>query len=385
MGRVLDINPVYARFFLNNLNERYIILRGGRRSGKSISVFQWVTLLLMSEKKECIVLTASYPASTNSIKDFTLATGLPVSGNAIYGNCHVFENGSVISFRAFDEPEKAQGTMCDIAIVEEALNIPEQVFSVFSMSVKEQIFFLFNPTRTAWTDKFVKQDGSNYLTTTFKDNPYLSEAQIQEFELIRERALSPTATVLDQYNYSVYYKGEFGDMAGKVFMQVYTCTDEEFEKIPIVPSYGLDFSFVDNRDFTALVAVKIWNNCIYAKELLYSNQMSKDEDLVRELRKAGIDEYVEVSADYGGLGRSRIQRVRDEYSLDLINCRKGKIIDDIQRMLQFDRIIVTESSHNLRSEMDGYELTNEGKPKGTDHAIDGMKYAFGHALVNQLY
>lgn len=385
MGRTLDINPVYGRFFLKNLNERYVIMRGGRRSGKSVSTYQWVTLLLLTKKMDCIVLTASYPASTNAIKDFTLATGLPVSGNAIYGNCHIFENGSVISFRAFDDSTKAQGTMCDIAIVEEALNIDEQVFNVFSMSVKEQIFFLFNPTRTSWTDKYVKQDGSNYLTTTFKDNPYLSEAQLNEFELIRQRALSPTATILDQYNYSVYYKGEYGDLSGKVFLQVYTCKDEEFDRIPVVPSYGLDLSFVDNRDFTALVAVKILNNCIYAKELLYSNQMSKDEDLVSALRKAGIDEYVEVSTDYGGLGRSRINRIRDEYGLDLISCRKGKILDDIQRMLQFDKIIVTESSHNLRSEMDCYELTNEGKPKGSDHAIDSMKYAFGHALVNQIY
>ena len=383
MGRTLDINPVYGRFFLKNLNERYVIMRGGRRSGKSVSTYQWVTLLLLSKKMDCIVLTASYPASTNAIKDFTLATGLPVSGNAIYGNCHVFENGSVISFRAFDDSTKAQGTMCDIAIVEEALNIDEQVFNVFSMSVKEQIFFLFNPTRTSWTDKYVKQDGSNYLTTTFKDNPYLSEAQLNEFELIRQRALSPTATVLDQYNYSVYYKGEYGDLSGKVFLQVYTCTDEEFDKIPVVPSYGLDLSFVDNRDFTALVAVKIWNNCIYAKELLYSNQMSKDEDLVRELKKAGVTMYTTVAADYGGLGKTRIQRIANDYGLDLINCQKNKIIDDIRRILQFDRIVVTENSFNLRREMDGYELTNEGKPVGSDHALDAMRYAYNFARVNQ--
>ena len=385
MGRTLNIIPKYARFFIKNSNERYLILRGGRRSGKSISTYQWVTLLLLSERSECIVLTSTYPASTSAIKDFTLATGLPVTGNAIYGNSHIFQNGSVISFRAFDAPQKAQGTMCDYAIVEEALNIDEQVFNVFSMSVKQQIFFLFNPTRTAWTDKYINKDGSNYLTTNFNDNPYLTEAQIAEFELIKQRAMRPEATILDRYNYSVYYKGEFGEMSGKVFLQVFECSDEEFEKIPVVPSYGLDFSFVDNRDFTALVAVKIWENCVYARELLYSNQMSKDEDLVKALREVGIDEYVEVSADYGGLGRSRIQRIRDDYGLDFINCRKGKILEDIQRMLQFDRIVVTGSSVNLRSEMDGYELSNEGKPKGSDHAIDGMKYAFSHALVNQIF
>ena len=383
MGRTLDINPVYGRFFLKNLNERYIILQGGRRSGKSISVYQWVTILLLSSKKECVVLTSSYPSSTNAIKDFTLATGLPVSGNAIYGNCHIFENGSVISFKAFDDPTKAQGTFANIAVVEEALNIPEQTFTVFSMSVTDQIYFLYNPTKTSWTDKYLKPDKSNYLKTTWKDNPYLGEEQIKEFELIRERSERPNATILDIYNRKVYYDGDYSDMSGRVFMEVHTCTEEQFDRVPVQESYGLDFGFVDNRDFNSLVAVKIHDNILYAKELIYSNELSKDEDLVRELKKAGVTMYTTVAADYGGLGKTRIQRIANDYGLDLINCQKNKIIDDIRRILQFDRIVVTENSFNLRREMDGYELTNEGKPVGSDHALDAMRYAYNFARVNQ--
>lgn len=385
-GRTLNIIPTYAKFFIDNIDERYLILQGSRRSGKSISVFQWVTIRLLGEKKECCVMCATYPATTNAIKDFQLATGMPVSGNAIYGQCCIFPNGSVIYFKAFDDPTKAQGTYCDFAIVEEALNIPEQIFSVFSMSIREQVFFLYNPTKNAWTDKYLAADKHNYLKTTFKDNPYLLPEQIQEFDKLKERAFSPTANLFDKYNYQVYYLGNFSNASGKVFQQVYSCTDEEFEKIPVQYSTGMDFGFVDSKDFTTLVQVKIYQNCIYARERLYSNHLTNNKDLAMELARLGYDCYTPISCDFGGLGKTRIDILSTanygewtEKELNkgfgCISANKTKIVEGIQELLQYDKIILTESSINLRKEMDGYELTGDGKPKGVDHAIDAMRYA----------
>lgn len=385
-GRTLNIIPTYAKFFLDNIDERYLILQGSRRSGKSISVFQWITIRLLGEKKECCVICATYPATTNAIKDFQLATGLPVSGNQIYGQCCIFPNGSVIYFKAFDDPTKAQGTYCDFAIVEEALNIPEQIFSVFAMSIREQVFFLYNPTKNAWTDKYLAPDKHNYLKTTFKDNPYLLPEQIQEFDKLKERAFSPTANLFDKYNYQVYYLGNFSNASGKVFQQVYSCTDEEFEKIPVQYATGMDFGFVDSKDFTTLVQVKIYQNCLYARERLYSNHLTNNKDLGMELARLGYDCYTPISCDFGGLGKTRIDILSTanygewtEKELNkgfgCISANKTKIVEGIQELLQYDKIILTESSINLRKEMDGYELKEDGKPKGTDHAIDAMRYA----------
>lgn len=385
-GRTLNIIPTYAKFFLDNIDERYLILQGSRRSGKSISVFQWITIRLLGEKKECCVICATYPATTNAIKDFQLATGLSVTGNQIYGQCCVFPNGSVIYFKAFDDPTKAQGTYCDFAIVEEALNIPEQIFSVFAMSIREQVFFLYNPTKNAWTDKYLAADKHNYLKTTFKDNPYLLPEQIQEFDKLKERAFSPTANLFDKYNYQVYYLGNFSNASGKVFQQVYSCTDEEFENIPVQCATGMDFGFVDSKDFTTLVQVKIYQNCIYARERLYSNHLTNNKDLAWELARLGYDCYTPISCDFGGLGKTRIDILSTanygewtEKELNkgfgCISANKTKIVEGIQELLQYDKIILTESSINLRKEMDGYELKEDGKPKGTDHAIDAMRYA----------
>lgn len=385
-GRTLNIIPTYAKFFIDNIDERYLILQGSRRSGKSISVFQWVTIRLLGEKKECCVICATYPATTNAIKDFQLATGLPVTGNAIYGQSYIFPNGSVIYFRAFDDPTKAQGTYCDFAIVEEALNIPEQIFSVFAMSIREQVFFLYNPTKNAWTDKYLTPDKHNYLKTTWQDNPYLLPEQIQEFDKLKERAFSPTANLFDKYNYQVYYLGNFSNASGKVFRQVYSCTKEEFTRIPAECASGMDFGIVDSGDFTTLVQVKIYQNCLYCNELLYSNHLANDKDLAWELHRLGYDNTTTIACDPGGLGAQRADNLRTGGSYtweepeiaDGVNCihaKKPKVLESIQEILQYDKIILTDTSINLRREMDNYELTSEGKPKGVDHAIDAMRYA----------
>lgn len=390
-GRILNIIPKYARFFIENNDERYLILQGSRRSGKSIACFQWITLKLLCEKKECCVMCSTYPSAMNAVKDFQLATGLDVSGNQIYGQCCIFPNGSVIYFKAFDIPTKAQGTYCDYAIVEEALNIDEKIFSVFAMSIRKQVYFLYNPTRTAWTDKYLAPDKHNYLKTTFKDNPYLLPEQLEEFRIIKEKAQSPTATIWDQYAYQVYYLGNFSEMSGKVFAQIYTCTDEEFDKIPMPPVYGLDFGLVNSRDKTALVAVKVFQSCLYAKELIYSDQLANNKALAFKLVEKGLDYHSPIYADYGGLGKSRMNALitAGDYQwtepeicrgFNIANARKGKIIDGITKMLQYDKIVVTESSRNLRLEMDNYEMTNEGNSKGEDHLIDSFRYAVNSAF-----
>lgn len=386
MSRILDINPTYLKFFIKNNDERYLLLQGGRRSGKSISVFQWITFKLLCEKKECCVMCSTYPAAMNAVKDFQLATGMEVTGNQIYGQCCIFPNGSIIYFKAFDIPTKAQGTYCDYAIVEEALNINEKIFGVFAMSIREQVYFLYNPTRTAWVDRYLAPDNHNYLKTTFKDNPYLQPEQLEEFRIIKEKAQSPTATIWDQYAYQVYYLGNFSEMSGKVFAQIYTCTDEEFDKIPMPPVYGLDFGLVNSRDKTALVAIKVFQGCLYAKELIYSDQLANNKALAFKMAECGMDCYSPIYADWGGMGKSRMNALitAGDYQwtepeickgFNVANARKGKILDGITKMLQYDKIVVTESSRNLRLEMDNYEMTDEGNSKGEDHLIDAFRYA----------
>ena len=70
--------------------------------------------------------------------------------------------------------------------------------------------------------------------------------------------MKPTASILDIYNYKVYYCGEFSEASGKIFPMVYNCKDEDYNKVPVPEQLAIDMAFVDNRDFVALVGVKLY-------------------------------------------------------------------------------------------------------------------------------
>lgn len=380
------ISKKYLRFFIFNNESRYVIIQGSRRSAKSFSVYKWLYFISSGKDiEQNLIVCASYPALQNAIQDFQRATGLVVEGSQIMGYHATMDNGSTFQFKAFDSYEKAQGTSCTRLFVEESLNVDENIVTTLSMSASKQIFFAYNPTKKSYLNKYINDEKTNFLKTTYLDNPYLPPEQIAEFENIRNVAMSPTSTALQRYAYQVYVLGEFSSMAGKVFMEIYKCSDDEYSNIPAKEYYGLDFGFVDNKDRTAMVGIKIFDNVLYIKQYIYSGELTKDYELAKELSNCGVTRYDYLFCDYGGMGKTRINTLITADNgkwmepelcggFQCLNAVKGKIIDGIQRMLQFDRIVITKTSHALEDEMDNYELNEEGKPKGTDHLIDAARY-----------
>lgn len=388
MMEAIGISRKYLEFFVRNLDSRYVLIQGSRRSGKSFAVDKWVRFLASGkEREDNLLVCASYPALRNAIQDFQTATGLTVEGSQIYGLHSDMPNGSRFRFVALDDMTKAQGTKCTRLIIDEALNVPEEIITALSMSVEKQIYFCYNPTKRSHLEKYLDADKGNLLKTTYLDNRHLPEEQIAEFDRIRDIAMSPTATVLQKYAYQVYVLGEFSSMAGKVFTEIYECTDDEYADIRAVEYYGLDFGFVDSRDKTVLIGAKIFGNCLYLKEYIFSQELSKDYDLAIAMAEAGVTPYDYIFADYGGMGKTRITALicagegtwtdsRICKGFQVQNAAKGRVIEGIQRMQQFERIYVTASSLNLRQEMDRYELDEEGKEVSKhQNAVDAARYA----------
>lgn len=397
MSTTLGISKIYLRHFVNNHKSRWVILQGSRRSGKSWAVLRWLWFLASGEPKIVGVICASFPALQNCISDFQRATNLQVTGSAVFGYSCQLTNGSKFLFRSFDDPTKAQGTTYNIVYLEEVLNIPEEIVRVISMSVTDQIYAAYNPTKSSYLDAYILPDKSNYLKTTYKDNPFLTPEQVQEFEDIKKRALSPTASLFDIYAAKVYCEGDFASMSGRVFKLIYTCSDDEYKAVPASELYSLDFGFTENEqsDATAMVGCKIYNNCVYYKEYIYSTQLASNKALALRMAELGLDVYSPIVADYGGMGASRIRELvtAGDYTwtepsicngFSVQNCQKQKVLDGLQKMNQFEKIYVTDTSYNLHKEMDNYELNHEGKPvRGcADHAIDAARYATNSYHLN---
>lgn len=382
------ISKTFADFFKRTGDERHVFLQGGRRSGKTFATFQYLRAYAgLIGGCKVLVVCASYPQLQKTMEDFQGATGVMVSGSIVGGYHATTEGGTVWQFAHFDHPTKAQGTQCDFLFINECVNVERAVAEVLMQSARLQCFYNYNPTKKFWGSDF--QNTNNVMTTTFKDNAYLTPAQAAEFEALKERAQRPTATRHDEYMYRVYYCGEFSDMAGAVFGSVERVTTDHYKEIPATEVYGVDFGFALDGDPTTMIGCKVWQKCAYFHEYIYERGLTNDEELARRMVAAGVDRHSLIFGDYGGAGKGRMYTLitadNGKWEGDIAcgipmqNAVKGTILDGLSQMLSMDAIYVTDTSTNLRDEMEGYELDDGGKPHGADHAIDAARYALTYA------
>lgn len=383
MNRV-PFSEKYRRFFAANVDERHVFLQGGRRSGKTfatlLSLFILTSFIVTSGEAASLtvmVVCNQYSQLQATMIDFEKAIGVQIVGSKALGDHARTCGGRVLwQFKSFDSPTKVQGTQCDFTFFNEAVNIPEDIARVQMMSTRRQCYYNFNPTRKFWGQGYYNDH--NVLCTTFKDNDFLTDEQRGEFEAIREKAMKPTARKIDLYQYKVYYLGEFAELTGNVFGGVTRCSVADYFQVPAQEAIGLDFGFATEGDPTTVVGVKLHDHHIYIHEYVYEQGLVNDGDLCARFEEAGFNRYTNIFADYGGMGRTRINNIIRLHGWSLRNAIKGGIMEGINAMMAYGDIVITETSTAAIDEFEGYELNENGKPVGADHAIDAARYAFNY-------
>lgn len=376
----------YRDFFARTLEERHVFLQGGRRSGKTFSTFLHLfiatSIMIQSGRVSALsvlVVCHEHPQLQNTMEDFKAAIGVPIIGSKTLGDHAKTCGGRVVwQFKAFDSKEKAQGTKADFLFINEAPNLPEDIARTLMPGIRYQCFYNYNPTKKFWGQDFFNEN--NLLITTWGDNDYLTDAQREEFELIKDRALRPTARKIDTYQYKVYYLGEFTDLAGNVFGGVAKCSTADYFQVPAKEAIGMDFGFATDGDPTTVVGVKVHGRALYIHQYIYETGLTSNFELCDKLRAAGINGHTPIFADYGGMGRSRMDDLIRNHGMSLYNAKKGAIMDGISLMLTHESITITETSEATIDEFESYELDENGRPHGADHAIDAARYALNAAI-----
>lgn len=392
MPNSLGIGTTYLRFFVQNIDEPKVIVIGGRRSGKSFATAKFLRFLLSGRPRKLLVIAATFPALQLAMDDWTRATGLTVSGSLLYGYSCQMNNGSVVQFRAFDSPTKVQGTTADIIWCEEFLNIDEEVIRVAAMSCTGQMYFTANPTRkTKLLDDYVNKDGSNYLKTTYRNNPYLTEMQVKEFEAIKERSQRPNATIYDIWMAKVYCDGEFGDLVGRCFEKLEHCTYSDWLDVPTPEVLFMDLAF-GGSDKTALVGFKMYGKKMYLHTYMYKQGTINSKDLAWDLVECGVNAWTPVFADYGGVGRQILDNLisatqngeswtEPELSggFQIANVIKKPVMESIMALMALDAIVIDDSNIETRREFEDAMLDENQKMKGeNDHTIACARYAINY-------
>lgn len=375
------VSQKYQSFLTSTIGERHVFLQGGRRSAKTFSTFIWLqyraALLNDGEPLNIMVVCYQFPQLQKTMDDFTSATGVQINGSTKEG-AYADTIGAHWNFQHFDSKEKAQGTKCDILFINEAPNVSQEVAEVLFLGVRLQCIYNFNPTKTFWGNEFFNE--RNLLCTTWRDNSFLTDEQRGEFEKLRERAQRPTATTWDTYNYKVYYLGEFAQLVGGVFHDLETCSASDYFEVPSKEVIGMDFGFSTSGDPTTCVGVKAHGGRIYVHEYIYERGLTSNAELAERLKACGINTSTTIFADYGGQGRGRMDALIRSHGFNFKNAVKGSIMDGLSNMLAMDGITITDCSTATRAEFEGYELDENGRPNGDDHAIDAARYAFNYII-----
>lgn len=216
-------NDCFLPLFLTD--KRYLVLKGGGGSGKSIVAGDIVLQHSTNEPGHRWLVTRKV-ARTLRESCFAQLCGqlrqhYPDSGYKISrGDMSIsFPNGSVILFAGLDDVEKLK-SIYDITGIwcEEASEMLESDFNQLDIRLRTaspyplQMILTFNPISiTHWLKKrfFDRRDPRAIVhESSYKDNRFLSQEAVQTLESFRET---------DEYYYMVYCLGQWGVTGKTVF------------------------------------------------------------------------------------------------------------------------------------------------------------------------
>ena len=365
---------------------RYIINQGGSSSSKTFSILQILTHFANTHEKIIIdIASESVPHLKRGVlrdlpvifEQFGLNFDLMLNRS---DNYITFPNGARINLIALDNPGKARGSRRDILFINEANLIPYETAQQLFIRTHETIFIDYNPTQAFWVhNEIIPQnpDKSLLIKSTYKDNQYLPQAEINELESRRGDG--------NNNFWRVYGLGELGVAEGLVFENVTarTITDEEINTFDYVYQ-GIDWGYIH-----PFVFVKCYYdnnlNKLYVYDEIYQSRLSLADTmkLVREKQ----DESHDIIAD-----SANPQSIGDfwENGFYIYPANKGAGSRDFgYRFLQSMAEIIIDPVRcpNILKEFQTMEYLKDkdGKyindyPKINDDGIDAIKYALERAM-----
>ena len=314
-----------------------------------------------------------------------------------------------IIFRGMDDPQKitsiavTHGFLCWVW-VEEAFQITnEDDFDKMAMSIRgriplstglfKQITLTFNPwSEHTWIKKrFFDEPALNVFTdtTTYRDNEFLDDVDIQRFEDTYRTNPRAARVVCD---------GEWGRAEGLIYENWF---EEDFDVKEILnregirTAFGLDYGYAVSFNAFIAILVDMKTRDIWVYDEMYKKGMT-NLDIARKICEMGYGkeeiwaDSAEPKSNYE-LAQGLVEEIgfgvdKTYVKWQLPNVRpalKGadSVANGIQRIQSF-KIHVLPRCQNTILELNNYAWDEDkdgiltGKPiKDFDHLMDAMRYA----------
>lgn len=362
-------------------NTRFVVNIGGSRSTKTYSILQLLIVKALESPEPLVIsiVRKSLPSLRISVmRDFfTILKDLDLYNVEAHNkteNTYMLGN-SLVEFFSIDDAQKRRGTKRDVLFVNEANELTWEDFFQLNIRTTQQVFMDFNPSETFWyNDQIQHRDDVTIIHSTYKDNPYLSEEQINEIERLQ---------FTDKQYYQIYGLGQFAGHVDLIY--TYIPVDEIPDYGAKLVALGLDWGYAN--DPTAVVEIWKWNDAVYLNELLYEPNLT-NQDIANKLTEIGVDKYVEIIAD--SAEPKSIEEIR-RFGFNIKPATKGpdSILNGID-ILKRHRLHVTKQSVNIIKELNGYKWVTDkdgnklNKPIDMfNHALDAVRYVALNRLTNK--
>ena len=358
------VNPNFTYLNEKVETDRWVLLQGSTRSGKTWSIIHWVISICEHSEDaglEIDIVRDTYTALKATIwKDFeTVLKELDLWSEADHHKTEHTYNlyGNKIQYYGADNPEKIHGRSRDILIINEANHIEQETIDQLTPRTRYRIICDFNPALGAehWLDPYIDEYG--VLITTYKDNPHLTQDQVDDIESKRH----------NKYWWSVYGEGKRAKVEGAVFEN---WMEGEFDTtLPFW--FGQDFGY--SKDPTTLVKVAIDDKrkIIYAHECLHETHLNTEQIATINIKHAKDSLIIADSAE-----PRLIAELKKNHGLNIQGAVKITINEGVMLMNNY-KIVVTPSSRNLKIELSKYRWADKGKTVPIDdwnHQIDALRY-----------
>lgn len=378
---------------ISRLRRRFRVVQGGTSSSKTYTIIPMlITYALQHEAKVISIVSETMPhLKRGVIRDFrTIMIGIGNWRDEEFNkteSIYTFPNGSVIEFFSADQPSKVLGARRDVLFVNEANNVPFEIFHQLQIRTREFIYIDYNPSSEFWSHtEVIPRKDCDFLILTYKDNEALTDSLVKEIEVAREKAYInpnlPASTIDDEGNikdsywhnwWKVYGLGQVGRLQGSIFQNW-----RQVKKIPegfVYIGTGLDFGF--SNDPTAAVDVYKKGNSIFVRSHIYEPGLVSSE-VAQRLKSSPRDVFADPSASMI-IEEIRRAGVRIRGVKNVGNLKK--ILNGIDLLQRLDEILVGEDDFNLINEFRNYvwKMTRSGDPTNEpidthNHAMDAIRY-----------
>lgn len=389
-----QINKVYRKFI--GKETRVQVFFGGASSGKSFFIAQRVVLDTLDGRNTLVLRNVARTirgSCWNEVVKAINSSGakqyFSISKTEMLITCSLHE--SQILFAGLDDVEKiksitpAKGVLTDIWI-EEATEIARDDFKQLEKRLRgesihpKRITLSFNPIyKEHWlyTEFFkdwdesktvYKDDGLSILKTTYLDNRFLTQGDIDALE--NEK---------DEYYRQVYTLGNFG-VLGDVIFRNWNVQDLGHLQNTDKPLFGLDFGFSSDPAAAVKVHYDKGRKTIYILDELYERGLT-NTGIAPILKSFAGEHYITCDS-------SEPKSIKELQGLGIkaLGAKKGpdSVMHGIQ-WLQGNEIVVDTKCQHTKNELQLYQWRKDRDGNSmrvpedrNNHIIDALRYCMEH-------